>query len=132
MREQFDPDGEYEEYDVDGTHEEFVREHPAPTDTESIDDLLEEDRPHPAQERDQDAPDYPSDMGGDESAAAEQGNRDGDEMVSEGDDPQEVAELDEDDQDVDAVGGKTRPSSDRTQVDIEGDHEGEDPLAGSY
>lgn len=38
-----------------------------------------------------------------ETAAAEQGNRFGDEMVSEGDDDAEVAELDGDDLDVDAL-----------------------------
>ncbi|MGY5765811.1 hypothetical protein ACXET9_11485 [Brachybacterium sp. DNPG3] len=39
------------------------------------------------------APDFPRDLGEEDLAAAEQGNRDGDEMTSDGDDPYEAAEL---------------------------------------
>lgn len=130
MRERFDPDGQYEEYEVDGTREAFVQDTGDATTTESIDDRLEEDRPRSEEQRDEDAPDYPSDLGEDESTAAEQGNREGDEMVSEGDDDQEVTELDGDDEDIDALRDEDHRDPDWTQVDLGGERDGRDPLAG--
>jgi hypothetical protein len=50
-----------------------------------------------------DEPDLSDEFNTDQSPAAEQGNRVGDEMVSEGDDDFEVSELDGDDLNVDAL-----------------------------
>lgn len=107
---------------------------------EGADTILEEDRFHD----DEDGLDRYGDLedaqGVDESAAAEQGNRDEDEMVSEGDDAEEVAELGGDDQDVDVIEAGDEPLDEErlaAGLDIDGDAaglagdvEGEDPLAG--
>lgn len=50
-----------------------------------------------------DAPDLPDTFGTDDSTAAEQGNRVGDEMVADDSDPNQVAQLAGDDLDVDAL-----------------------------
>jgi hypothetical protein len=95
---------------------------------EGADEILEEERDRDAEDDSFEDPDYPSDLGEDQSTAAEQGNRDGDEMVSEGDDVQEVSELDGDAEDIDTVGGLEDEIVDA--VDLDGTDGGEDPLAG--
>src|SRR5699024_7710308 len=55
------------------------------------------------QDDENDEPDLSDEFNTDQSPAAEQGNRVGDEMVSEGDDDFEVSELDGDDLNVDAL-----------------------------
>lgn len=104
-------------------------EGPRGTGVEGADDILEEGRDRDAEDASFDRSDYPSALGEDDSAAAEQGNRDGDEMVSEGDDPEEVAELDGDDEDVDAIGGIDEDVA-AEGVDLDGTDGGEDPLSG--
>lgn len=107
---------------------------------EGADTILEEDRPHDEEDGLDRYGDLEDAQGFDESAAAEQGNRDEDEMVSEGDDAEEVAELGGDDQDVDAIAAGDEPLDEERLaqgLDIDGDAaglagdvEGEDPLAG--
>lgn len=75
-------------------------EGPEGTGIEGADDALIEDA---GWEDETEAPDISDEFSTDPVAAAEQGNRPGDEMVSEGDDDAEVAELDGDDLDVDAL-----------------------------
>lgn len=72
---------------------------------------------------------FPSGLGADDATAAEQGNRDGDEMAAEGYDPGELADLAGDDQDLDELGGVRRDES-AAAVDLDGTDGGEDPLAG--
>lgn len=107
---------------------------------EGADTILEEERPHDLE----DGLDRYGDLEGtdnvDDSTAAEQGNREGDEMVSEGDDPDEVAELGVDDQDIDVVEPDDEPLAeerlsegldiDGEAAGLTGDVEGRDPLAG--
>lgn len=75
----------------------------------------------------------------DDSTAAEQGNRDEDEMVSEGDDVREVWELTGDNENVDAVAVDRNTDEYRTRLGVDqdgraagpnGDVDGGDPLAG--
>lgn len=73
---------------------------PEGTGVEGADDALIEGA---GWEDENEAPDLSDEFNTDQSPAAEQGNRVGDEMVSEGDDDFEVAELDGDDLDVDAL-----------------------------
>lgn len=80
-------------------------EGPVGTGTEGADDALEADRASDAERDALDMADYDDEFGQDEAAAGEQGNRDGDEMVSEGDDASEVTELTGNDDDIDAIGG---------------------------
>lgn len=77
-----------------------------PDGVENADSILELEREEhrDASTRADYAPDFPRDLGEEDLAAAEQGNRDGDEMASEGDDPYELSELSGDDEDVDALG----------------------------
>ena len=75
-------------------------EGPEGTGIEGADDVFVEDA---GWEDENEAPDISDEFNTDQSPAAEQGNRVGDEMVSEGDDDFEVAELDGDDLDVDAL-----------------------------
>lgn len=103
-------------------------EGPAGSGVEGADDILEAEREH-ADGEDRFDMDLTDELGEDDSAAAEQGNRDGDEMVSEGDDPEEVSELDGDTEDVDALGGVTEDEA-ADGVDLDGTDGGEDPLAG--
>ncbi|PWH07359.1 hypothetical protein DEO23_01560 [Brachybacterium endophyticum] len=70
----------------------------------STDDILETERPH-AEDEEAAEVGLTDELTEDDSAAAEQGNRDGDEMVSEGEDPEEVSELGGDTEDIDAIGG---------------------------
>ncbi|WP_114853392.1 hypothetical protein [Brachybacterium sp. YJGR34] len=64
-----------------------------PDGVESADRLFELERERDALSRSEDAADFPRDLGEEDMAAAEQGNRDGDEMVSDGEEPDELAEL---------------------------------------
>ena len=73
---------------------------PEGTGIEGADDALIEDA---GWEDENDAPDLDGEFDTDPIAAAEQGNRPGDEMVSDDDDGDEVAELAGDDLDVDAL-----------------------------
>lgn len=75
-------------------------EGPEGTGTEGADDALVEDT---GMEDDADAPALSAEFSTDSTAAAELGNRPGDEMVSEDEDNAEVAELSGDDLDVDAL-----------------------------
>ena len=75
-------------------------EGPEGTGVEGADDALIEDA---GWDEEQDAPALDGDLDTDPITAAEQGNRDGDDMVSYGDDDSEVAELSGDDLDVDAL-----------------------------
>ena len=75
-------------------------EGPEGTGIEGADDVLVDDA---GWEDENEAPDLSDEFNTDQSPAAEQGNRVGDEMVSEGDDDFEVAELDGDDLNVDAL-----------------------------
>lgn len=75
-------------------------EGPEGTGTEGADDALVEDA---GREDENDAPDLDGEFDSDPITAAEQGNRPGDEMVSEDDDNAEVAELSGDGLDVDAL-----------------------------
>jgi hypothetical protein len=95
---------------------------------EGADDILEAER-ESAEGEDSFDVDLTDELGEDDSAAAEQGNRDGDEMVSEGDDPEEVSELDGDTEDVDALGGIDEDEA-ADGVDLDGTDGGEDPLSG--
>ncbi|MCG7310675.1 hypothetical protein [Brachybacterium sp. ACRRE] len=104
-------------------------EGPEGTGVEGADDILEEERDRDAEDDSFYDSDYPSGLGEDDSAAAEQGNRDGDEMVSEGDDAEEVSELDGDTEDVDALGGVDEDIA-ADGVDLDGTDGGEDPLSG--
>lgn len=89
-----DPDGQ------DGPFVEPGADGPEGTGIEGADDVLVDDA---GWEDENEAPDLSDEFNTDQSPAAEQGNRVGDEMVSEGDDDFEVAELDGDDLDVDAL-----------------------------
>ncbi|WP_210604701.1 hypothetical protein [Brevibacterium oceani] len=89
-----DPDGQ------DGPFVEPGADGPEGTGVEGADDVLVDDA---GWEDENEAPDLSDEFNTDQSPAAEQGNRVGDEMVSEGDDDFEVAELDGDDLDVDAL-----------------------------
>ena len=75
-------------------------EGPEGTGTEGADDALIEDA---GRDDENDAPDLDGEFDTDPIAAAEQGNRPGDEMVSDDEDSAEVAELSGDDLDVDAL-----------------------------
>ena len=75
-------------------------EGPEGTGVEGADDALVDDA---GWEDENEAPGLSDEFNTDQSPAAEQGNRVGDEMVSEGDDDFEVAELDGDDLNVDAL-----------------------------
>jgi hypothetical protein len=75
-------------------------EGPEGTGIEGADDALINDA---GWEDENDAPGLDGEFDTDPTSAAEQGNRDGDEMVSDGDDDFEVAELDGDDLNVDAL-----------------------------
>jgi hypothetical protein len=75
-------------------------EGPIGTGTEGADDILETDRSRDAEEESYDEPDYPSDLGEDEQTAAEQGNREGDEMSDDGEGASEIDELAGDDLDA--------------------------------
>lgn len=107
---------------------------------EGADQILEEERVRADGTQGQEWGDFEDQDGQDDSAAAEQGNRDEDEMVSEGDDAREVAELGGDDWDVDAVSESDEPADedrlaqgldiDGAAADLTGDVDGEDPLAG--
>lgn len=97
---------------------------PVGTGVEGADDALEADREHDGEDGlDDGFGSYVDELGEDDSAAAEQGNRDQDEMVSEGDDVREVDELDGDDLDVDAIGGID-------EADGNGEYAGDDDMAG--
>lgn len=114
----FDPDAaDLEVGELDGAAEETS----GPDGIEGADDILEADRERDADELSDDAADYDLEIGEDESVAAEQGNREGDEMVSEGDDPAEVAELGGDDLDIDAIETETLGEGEefRVQDDLE-------------
>lgn len=127
-----DPYAEYE--DPDGVPTDLS----GPDGVDGADDVLEQDRERDADETSDDAADYPAGFGDDDVAAAEQGNRDGDEMVSEGDDAAEVAELSGDTEDIDAIGTDTPGEdqgfriNDELETGISGDLEDGDgdPLAG--
>src|SRR5699024_7838759 len=73
---------------------------PEGTGVEGADDVLLEEAD---QDDENDEPDLSDEFNTDQSPAAEQGNRDSDEMVSEGDDDSEVSDLDADDHNVDAL-----------------------------
>lgn len=73
---------------------------PEGTGTEGADDALLDDADW---DDELDSPDLPDEFSADSTTAAELGNRDGDEMVSEDDDEAEVAELAGDDLDIDAL-----------------------------
>lgn len=95
-----DPDFEADSEEEDEPYIEPGAEGPEGTGIEGADDALIEDA---GWDDEQDAPALDGDLDTDPIAAAEQGNRDGDEMVSYGDDDSEVAELSGDDLDVDAL-----------------------------
>lgn len=80
-------------------------EGPAGTGVEGADAAFELERREDenAQDRSYEAPDFPDELGEDLTPAAEQGNRDGDEMVAEGQDEADVAELSGDTLQVDAL-----------------------------
>ena len=87
-------------YDTDAGEE--PQDFTGPDGVESADRILELERERDAATRSEDAADFPRELGEEDSAAADQGNRDGDEMISEGDDLDEVSELDGDDEAVEA------------------------------
>lgn len=89
-----DPDDDAQPYIEPGA------EGPEGTGVEGADDALIGDA---GWDDEQEAPALAGDLDTDSIAAAEQGNRDGDEMVSYGDDDAEVAQLSGDDLDVDAL-----------------------------
>lgn len=97
----------YAEYGQDGGEGEVEpgAEGPAGTGVEGADAAFELERreEETAQDRSDEAPDFPDELGEDLTPAAEQGNRDGDEMVAAGQDDAEVAELSGDLRDVDAL-----------------------------
>ncbi|UVY84199.1 hypothetical protein NLU66_00980 [Brachybacterium sp. NBEC-018] len=94
----------YDEVTTDGGEDrpDVDRDFTGPDGVQDADAILELERERDAEERTDSAADFPVELGEEDVAAAEQGNRDGDEMVAEGEDPREVAELDGDDEDVDA------------------------------
>lgn len=95
-----DPDFEADSEEEDEPYIEPGAEGPEGTGIEGADDALIDDA---GWDDEQDAPALDGDLDTDPITAAEQGNRDGDEMVSYGDDDSEVAELSGDDLDVDAL-----------------------------
>lgn len=107
-------------------------EGPVGTGVEGADDILEADRARDAQDASFDAADVPETLSADELTAAEQGNREGDEMVAEGNSAGENIELAGDAANLDTVGdpGFATPE---LAADLEGNSAqtpGEDPLAG--
>ena len=95
-----DPDFEADSEEEDEPYIEPGAEGPEGTGIEGADDALIDDA---GWDDEQDAPALDGDLDTDPITAAEQGNREGDEMVSEGDAASEVAELSGDDLDVDAL-----------------------------
>lgn len=107
-------------------------EGPVGTGVEGADDILEADRARDAQDASYDAADAPDPVGADDLTAAEQGNREGDEMVAEGNSAAENVELAGDAEGVDTVGA---PGFESPEIAAELDGNsatspGEDPLAG--
>lgn len=96
---QVDADSGIEDEPAEATVEPGA-EGPEGTGIEGADDVLLEDA---GWENENEAPDLSDEFNTDQSPAAEQGNRVGDEMVSDDDDDFEVAELDGDDLNVDAL-----------------------------
>ncbi|RBP62815.1 hypothetical protein DFO66_11381 [Brevibacterium sanguinis] len=81
-------------------------EGPVGTGVEGADDALLEDTDWDQGDRemfDDNAPEMPTELSMDETPAAEQGNRVGDEMAAEGLDDAEVAELSGDDANIEAL-----------------------------
>lgn len=113
---------------------------PLGTGVEGADDALEDDRLHDGEDGLDAFGTLEDGQGVDDSPAAEQGNRDGDEMVAEGEDGDEVSQLDGDDEDVDVIGDPLEDANAAVATDgmddpdvaggITGDLDGEDPLAG--
>ena len=95
-----DPDFEADSEEEDEPYIEPGAEGPEGTGIEGADDALIDDA---GWDDEQDAPALDGDLDTDPITAAEQGNRDGDEMGSYGDDDSEGAELSGDDLDVDAL-----------------------------
>lgn len=95
--------------DVDDPEEEPGATGPLGTGTEGLDDVLEAEREHDGEDGLEAFGTVDDGVGVDDVAAGEQGNREGDEMVSEGDDAREVAELAGDDEDIDAIGEIDEP-----------------------
>ncbi len=92
--------------DVEEPYVEPGAEGPVGTGIEGADDALLEDTDSAEGDPemiDDNAPGVPDELSVDETSAAEQGNRDGDEMTSDGEDEAEVAELAGDDLNVDAL-----------------------------
>ena len=129
----------YDDVTTDGGEDrpDADRDFSGPDGVEDADSILELERERDAEGRTDDAADFPTELGEEDVAAAEQGNRDGDEMVSEGDDPREVAGLDGDDEDLAALGedysdedGLGYPGEDDESVDPADDEEfvEDDPL----
>ncbi|GAB2541617.1 hypothetical protein [Brachybacterium huguangmaarense] len=132
-----------EDSDLDDDRVEPGADGPVGQGVEGADDILEAEREHEDPDDDLSAlggfGDVEDEFGEDDSAAAEQGNRDGDEMVSEGDDAGEVEMLDGDDADVDAIEEYDESAEERldeqtfageTTAGITGDVDDADPLAG--
>lgn len=94
-----DPYAEYDEgEDVEpGAEGEFG------TGVESADQILEDERVHAEGDQLEEFGDFADRYGADDTAAAEQGNRDEDQMVAEGEDYREVAQLGGDDRDIDVI-----------------------------
>ncbi|NNG18823.1 hypothetical protein HJ590_04415 [Naumannella sp. ID2617S] len=96
--ETLDPDDLVDPDDVDdpGADEDDIEpgsEGAYGTGVEGADQILEDERVRTSGEEINEWADFDGEFGQDDSAAAEQGNRDQDEMVSEGDDPLEVDQL---------------------------------------
>lgn len=133
----FEVDGDGEDTEDDGI--EPGAEGAYGTGIEGADQILEEERVRNEGTEAEEWGDFEDADGRDDSAAAEQGNRDEDEMVS-GGDSRETAELGGDDLDVDAVAESDDPDDevrlaggldvDGEGADASGAVLGEDPLAG--
>lgn len=110
------------------------------TGVEGADQIMEDERVRASGDEINEWADFGDEFGEDDSAAAEQGNRDQDEMISEGDSLREVEQLSGDDWNVDTVGDSDVPADERRLAEgtdrfgdaagLDGSVDGEDPLAG--
>lgn len=110
------------------------------TGVEGADQIMEDERVRTSGDEINEWADFSDEFGEDDSAAAEQGNRDQDQMTSAGDDEREVEQLGGDDWNLDSVGEGDLPADERRLAEgvdlydeaagLDGSVEGEDPLAG--
>lgn len=102
-----------------------ARDFTGPDGVESADRILEleRDRERDGAARSDDAADFPRELGEEDSAAAEQGNRDGDEMLAEGDDADEDRALDGGDEPFEAFEDESFTEDDPLARDRDRDRE---------